>query len=147
MRGCGCTRQQSQQPVAPEPEQVVEPVAADTVTAADTVEAIQKNFNAAQFEAAKANLTESSKLVLNDLAAMLEKHPSVKLRIVGHASSDGTQAFNQKLSEERAKVAADYLISIGVAADRIQTEGKGSSEPIDKEHRELNRRTEFIVIE
>ena len=147
MRGCGCTRQQSQQPVAPEPEQVVEPVAADTVTAADTVEAIQKNFNAAQFEAAKANLTESSKLVLNDLAAMLEKHPSVKLRIVGHASSDGTQAFNQKLSEERAKVAADYLISIGVAADRIQTEGKGSSEPIDKDHRELNRRTEFIVIE
>ncbi|MBO7477490.1 MAG: OmpA family protein [Salinivirgaceae bacterium] len=145
MRGCGCTRQQ--QPVAAEPAQVVEPVAADTVTPADTVEAIQKNFNAAQFEAAKATLTESSKLVLNDLAAMLEKHPNVKLRIVGHASSDGTAAFNQKLSEERAKVAADYLISIGVAADRIQTEGKGSSEPIDKENRERNRRTEFIVVE
>ncbi len=146
MRGCGCTRQQ-QQPVAAEPAQVVEPVAADTVTAADTVEAIQKDFNAAQFEAAKATLTESSKLVLKDLAAMLEKHPSVKLRIVGHASSDGTAAFNQKLSEDRAKVAADYLISLGIAADRIQTEGKGSSEPIDKENRERNRRTEFIVVE
>ena len=80
-------------------------------------------------------------------AAMLEKHPSVKLRIVGHASSDGTAAFNQKLSEDRAKVAADYLISLGIAADRIQTEGKGSSEPIDKENRERNRRTEFIVVE
>lgn len=145
MRGCGCTRQQ--QPAAAEPAQVVEPVAADTVTATDTVEAIQKDFNAAQFEAAKATLTESSKLVLKDLAAMLEKHPSVKLRIVGHASSDGTAAFNQKLSEERAKVAADYLISLGIAADRIQTEGKGSSEPIDKENRERNRRTEFIVVE
>ena len=146
MRGCGCSRQQTQ-PVVAEPEQVVEPVVTDTLTAVDTVEAIQKNFNAAQFEAAKANLTESSKLVLNDLAAMLEKHPNVKLRIVGHASSDGTKAFNQKLSEQRAKVAADYLISIGVAADRIQTEGKGSSEPIDNENRERNRRTEFIVIE
>ena len=145
MRGCDCTRQQPQ-PVAPAPE-VVEPVVADTVVAADTIEAIQKNFNAAQYEAAKATLTESSKLVLDDLAATLQKHPNAKLRIVGHASSDGTEAFNQKLSEQRAKVAADYLISIGVAADRIKTEGKGSSEPIDNENRERNRRTEFIVEE
>ena len=148
MRSC-TKRQQLHQ--APQQEAVVqEPVAekaCDTVITADTVEAIQKNFNAAQFEAAQANLTDASKLVLDDLAAMLDKHPNVKLRIVGHASSDGTAAFNQKLSEQRAAVAADYLISKGIAADRIQTEGKGSSEPIDKDHREMNRRTEFIVVE
>ena len=145
-----CTRQQqqqqAQQSAAVEQEVIVEEKT-DTVITADTLEVIQKNFNAAQFEAAQANLTDASKLVLDDLAAMLEKHPNVKLRIVGHASSDGTAAFNQKLSEQRAAVAADYLKSKGVAADRIQTEGKGSSEPIDKEHRELNRRTEFIVME
>ena len=114
---------------------------------ADTVEAIQKEFNAAQFAAAQTKLTDESKKVLDELAAMLQKHPNVKLQIIGHASSDGTKAFNQKLSVERAQVAADYLISAGIAKDRITTEGRGSSEPIDKEHRELNRRTEFVVIE
>ena len=141
MRSC------NQQPAPVEQPAPAEPVAADTVVPADTVEAIQKNFNAAQFEAAQTKLSDASKQVLDELAAMLQKHPNVKLLIVGHASSDGTKAFNQKLSVERAKVAADYLISVGVAADRLQTEGRGSSEPIDKEHRELNRRTEFVVIE
>ena len=40
-----------------------------------------------------------------------------------------------------------YCVSVGISEDRLQTEGRGSSEPIDKEKRELNRRTEFIVIE
>ena len=141
MRSCN-----KEQPAVVEPEPVV-PAVVDTVVPADTVEAIQKDFNAAQFEAAQTKLSDASKKVLDELAAMLQKHPNVKLRIVGHASSDGTAAFNQKLSVERAKVAADYLISAGVAADRLQTEGKGSSEPIDKENHERNRRTEFIVIE
>lgn len=141
MRSCN-----KEQPATVEPEPVV-PAVVDTVVPADTVEAIQKDFNAAQFEAAQTKLSDASKKVLDELAAMLQKHPNVKLRIVGHASSDGTAAFNQKLSVERAKVAADYLISAGVAADRLQTEGKGSSEPIDNDHRERNRRTEFIVIE
>ena len=141
LRGCN-----KEQPAAVEPEPVA-PAVVDTVAPADTVEAIQKEFNAAQFAAAQTKLTAESKKVLDDLAEMLKKHPEVKLLIVGHASSDGTKAFNQKLSVERAKVAADYLISAGIAQDRIKTEGRGSSEPIDKEHRELNRRTEFIVLE
>ena len=138
----GCSKQTEPQPVAPVPE---ETVVADTTAVADTVEAIKTKFNAAQFVAAKADLTESSKLVLQELAEMMKKHPEVGLKIVGHASSDGTQKFNQKLSEERAKVAVDYLISLGISADRLQSEGKGSSEPIS-EDREKNRRTEFIVI-
>ena len=141
MRGCN-----KEQPAAVEPEPVT-PAVVDTVVPADTVEAIQKEFNAAQFAAAQTKLTDESKKVLDDLAEMLKKHPNVKLLIVGHASSDGTQAFNQKLSVERAQVAADYLISAGIEKDRIKTEGRGSSEPIDKEHRELNRRTEFVVLE
>ncbi|MBO7478701.1 MAG: OmpA family protein [Salinivirgaceae bacterium] len=141
MRSCD---KEQPAPVAPEP---VAPAVVDTVAPADTVEAIQKEFNAAQFAAAQTKLTDESKKVLDDLATMLKKHPEVKLLIVGHASSDGTKAFNQKLSVERAKVAADYLISSGIEQDRIKTEGRGSSEPIDKEHRELNRRTEFIVLE
>lgn len=138
----GCSKQTEPQVVAPEP---VETVVADTTAVADTVEAIKTKFNAAQFVAAKADLTESSKLVLQELAEMMTKHPEVKLKVVGHASSDGTKKFNQKLSEDRAKVAVDYLISQGISADRLQSEGKGSSEPISDD-REKNRRTEFIVI-
>ena len=138
----GCSKQPEPQPVTPEPEKAV---IVDTTAVADTVEAIKTKFNAAQFVAAKADLTESSKLVLQELAEMMTKHPEVGLKVVGHASSDGTQKFNQKLSEERAKAAVDYLISLGISADRLQCEGKGSSEPIS-EDREKNRRTEFIVI-
>ena len=55
--------------------------------------------------------------------------------------------LNQKLSEARAQAAVDFLISRGIAADRLQSEGKGSSEPIDENNPEVNRRTEFIIIE
>jgi len=138
----GCSDQKEQTVVAPEPTAVVQDT---TPTITDTVEAIKTSFNAAQFVAAKADLTEASKLVLQDLADMMNKHPEVKVKIVGHASSDGTEKFNQKLSEQRAQVAVDYLKSLGIAADRLQSEGKGSSEPISDD-REKNRRTEFIVI-
>ncbi len=138
----GCSKQTEPAAVEPEP---VEAIADTAPTIADTVEAIKTSFNAAQFLAAKADLTESSKLVLQELAEMMNKHPEVKLKIVGHASSDGTEKFNQKLSEQRAQAAVEYLISLGISADRLQSEGKGSSEPISDD-REKNRRTEFIVI-
>jgi outer membrane protein OmpA-like peptidoglycan-associated protein len=69
------------------------------------------------------------------------------LKIEGHTSDEGDAAFNQKLSENRAKAVVDFLISKGIAADRLEYEGKGSSEPLDPNNREVNRRTEIIVLE
>ena len=79
----------------------------------------------------------------------MEKQPAIKLKIVGHTSAEGDDAFNQKLSENRAKAAVDFLVSQGIAQDRLQWEGKGSTELKDAENPEsnVNRRTEFIVIE
>lgn len=124
----------------------------EVVTVVDTVERvvteeIEKNFNAAKFQVGKADLSEEAKLVLHDLAKLMKEHPDLKLRIEGHTSAEGNEAFNKKLSEARAKVAVDFLIGCGIDADRLQYEGKGSSEPIDKENLEANRRTEFIVID
>ena len=122
------------------------------VTIVDTVyvqqlEEIEKNFNAAKFSQGKVDLTDEAKFVLHDLAKLLEKNPDLKLRIVGHTSAEGDPAFNQKLSEGRAKAAVDFLVGRGISADRLVSEGKGSSEPLDENNQEINRRTEFIVIE
>lgn len=134
----------------PEP-QIVEKV----VTVVDTVyvqqiEEIEKNFNAAEFVAGKADLSESAKFVLHDLAKMMEKHPEIKLQLVGHTSAEGDAAFNQKLSVDRAQAAVDFMVSHGgIDASRLEAIGKGSSEPKNAENPEApeNRRTEFIVVE
>ena len=83
----------------------------------------------------------------NDLEQLMQKHPELKLKLVGHTSSEGDATFNQKLSEARAQAAVDFLVGRGVDASRLSAEGKGSSEPIDENNPEANRRTEFIVIE
>ncbi len=132
-----------------EPEVVV---MHDTLTVVKTdtiyvqqVEEIEKNFNAAQFEQNKAELNDQAKFALHDLAKLMQQHEDLKVSIVGHTSAEGDAALNQKLSEARAKAAVDFLISEGVSESRLKYEGKGSSEPIDPEKPELNRRTEFIV--
>ena len=122
------------------------------VTVVDTVyvqqlEDIEKKFNAAQFEKGKSELSEEAKFVLHDLVKLMEKNTDIKVKIVGHTSSEGDATANQKLSEDRAKAAVDFIISRGIAQERLQFEGKGSAEPIDPNNLDANRRTEFTVIE
>ena len=78
----------------------------------------------------------------------MQKHPEVKLQIVGHTSAEGDAEFNQKLSEARAQEAVDFLVGHGgIAVERLEAVGKGSSEPLDANKPEVNRRTEFIIVE
>jgi outer membrane protein OmpA-like peptidoglycan-associated protein len=81
------------------------------------------------------------------LAKEMQKFPEVKLRIVGHTSAEGDPAFNQKLSQARAQAAVDFIVSRGVDANRLEAVGKGSSELIDMNNPEANRRTEFIILD
>ena len=70
------------------------------------------------------------------------------LNIVGHTSAEGDENTNQRLSEQRAKVTMDYLISIGIDNSRIQYEGLGSTQLKDASNPSspVNRRTEFIIL-
>lgn len=114
------------------------------------IEEIEKNFNAAEFVQGKADLSESAKFVLHDLAKVLDKNPELRLRLEGHTSAEGDAAFNQKLSEARAQAAVDFLIEHeGIDASRLEAVGKGSSELKNTEDpmASENRRTEFIVLE
>ena len=127
-----------------EVEKIVE---VEKVVYIDRVEEIEKNFNAAKFFQGKADLSEEAKFVLHDLAQLMQKHPEMKLQLIGHTSSEGDPDFNQRLSEARAQAAVDFLVSRGVDAERLEAIGKGSSEIIDHQNPEANRRTEFIIIE
>lgn len=131
-----------------EVEKIVEKevIVRDTVYV-QQVEEIEANFNAAQFEQGKADLNDDAKLALHDLAKVMKQNPELRLRIEGHTSAEGDETVNQKLSEQRAQAAVDFLVNKeGIDASRLEASGKGSSEPIDPENLEANRRTEFEIL-
>lgn len=88
-------------------------------------------------------------LNLETLATSLKKYPNTQLLIVGHTDALGTSAYNQDLSARRASSASRYLTIMGLAASRVQTSGKGESEPLaangTEAGRQLNRRIEVAI--
>lgn len=110
-------------PAAPEPAPA--PVACTPQTETITVGA-EKLFG---FD--KAKLKDEGKAALDEAAAKIKANPEIKAVIVtGHTDRIGSDAYNQKLSERRAKQVADYLVSQGVDSSLITATGKGESEPV-----------------
>lgn len=131
-----------------EPQVIEKEVIVHDTIYVEQIDEIEKNFNAAQFEQGKAELNDDAKLALHDLAKVLSRNPELKLSIEGHTSSEGTEAVNLKLSEDRAQAAVDFLVNKeGIAAERLQVKGYGSSKPLSKDSLEVNRRTEFVIID
>lgn len=111
---------------------------------------IEKNFNAAEFEVGKAELSDEAKLVLHDLGKLMQQNADLRVSIEGHTSAEGTADFNQKLSEDRAQAAVDFLTQHeSIDASRLAAKGYGSSKlkNADDPKAQENRRTEFVVIE
>ena len=86
---------------------------------------------------------------LQKLANSLDKYPNTDLLIAGHTDALGSGAYNQGLSERRARSAANYLISQGVSGARIVTRGLGETEPVASNEteagRQANRRVEVAI--
>ncbi|HSJ29986.1 MAG TPA: OmpA family protein [Longimicrobiales bacterium] len=91
--------------------------------------------------AARSNLT--------DLANSLREYPDTEVLIVGHTDAQGSDSYNQGLSERRAAAAKNFLVTQGVPANRIRTEGLGESEPVASNDtdagRAQNRRVEVAI--
>ena len=86
---------------------------------------------------------------LSTLAASLDEYPGTDLLIVGHTDNVGSDTYNQDLSERRARAAANYLASQGVARSRLRTLGLGEAEPVATNAtdagRNQNRRVEVAI--
>ncbi|QBB69844.1 OmpA family protein [Pseudolysobacter antarcticus] len=88
--------------------------------------------------------------ILDQAVDTLKRYPNVKVEVDGHTDGVGTEAYNQKLSERRAKIVYDYLTGHGIDASRLDgPKGFGKDKPIDTnktaEGRQRNRRTELTV--
>jgi outer membrane protein OmpA-like peptidoglycan-associated protein len=98
-----------------------------------------------------AELHEEGRRLLQEIAEISELCPDVDVWVTGHTDAVGDREYNIQLSRERARVVVDYLISIGVDADRLTPVGYGFSQPVadnsTEEGRALNRRIEFRVRE
>ncbi len=103
------------------------------------------------FEYDKYTIREDAKPVLEGNAAWMKKWRSAKVLIEGHCDERGTEDYNLALGEKRAKSGYDYLVSLGIPAERMKTLSYGKSQPLDMGKDESawakNRRDQFLIIE
>lgn len=101
------------------------------------------------FDFDKYELKPESRIELDKLVRLLEENPRLKIRINGHTDNAGTAEHNLTLSQNRAEAVVEYLVSKGIAADRLSSKGFGATRPVasnsTEEGRAQNRRTEFVV--
>lgn len=101
------------------------------------------------FDFDKYDIRPGDAEILKANSAILKKFPSVKIQIEGHCDERGTNEYNLALGERRANSTKKYLISLGIAGDRISTISYGEERPLDPGHNEeawaKNRRAHFLI--
>ncbi|WP_321540102.1 OmpA family protein [Flavobacterium piscinae] len=113
-------------------------------------EVILKNI---YFEFNKSNITEQGATELDKLVKVMKDYPTMEILVKSHTDSKGTSAYNLNLSNQRAQSTVQYLISKGIAKERLSGKGLGFTEPkIDckenctDEQDAQNRRSEFLIV-
>ncbi|WP_095119208.1 OmpA family protein [Pseudomonas sp. Irchel s3f10] len=129
-------------PQYPVTEKVPEPVPqTEVITLSDAGNVL--------FDFDKSDLTPAAKAQLDTLMDKLRNADVVSIKVIGHTDSKGSDAYNQALSERRASSVAAYLLSQGLAPDKLTSEGRGESEPVadnaSDEGRAQNRRVELHI--
>ena len=137
-------------PPAPPPSATPPAPTEDELFAKETLEELNKRAPLAdiEFEYDSITLTEAARALLQKHLAFLKRWPTTKINIEGHADSRGTNEYNLALGERRADAVRDYLVSLGLAADRVTIVSKGEEQPFCKEETEAcwqkNRVGHFI---
>lgn len=108
------------------------------------------------YDVNKSNIRPDAALELDKLAQTLRDNPTVKIELSSHTDSRGSDAYNKRLSQQRAQSAVTYIVGEGIAKDRMIAKGYGEEQLVndckdgvectDEEH-QANRRTEFKVLE
>ncbi len=140
------------EPAAPVSEAPPEPtpVPEDTI-AAGSLDEINKNspLKPVFFALDSSEVDAAGQKVLDSNAEVLKRYSGWQISIEGHCDERGTAEYNLALGERRAIAARNYLVSLGIPADRIKTVSYGKEFPFDPGHNEeawaKNRRAHFVV--
>lgn len=104
------------------------------------------------FEFDKSNITQQGAFELNKLVQILQRNPGMHIKIESHTDNKGSDAYNLKLSDQRARSTMQYIVSKGINAARLEARGYGESQPkVDcgagctPEQDAINRRSEFLI--
>ena len=139
-------------PPPPPPAPIVAPPPPPPPPPAEPQRIVLRGIN---FDFDRANIKPEFEPVLDEAARILEENPNIRVTIEGHTDSIGSEAYNLRLSQRRANAVKRYLVSKGIADDRLETVGKGEAEPVapntlpdgrdNPEGRAMNRRAELKV--
>ena len=110
-------------------------------------------LNEIRFEYDRSNITQDGAFELDKLVAVMNEYPNMVIYAKSHTDTRGSDAYNMSLSDRRAKSTVQYIISKGIAEDRIAGKGFGETEPkvncgegcTEEQHAE-NRRSEFLIV-
>lgn len=129
----------------------------DTVTAGygdDLAKLLQ--LSTIYFDFDRFNVRPDAEIEIQKVIAAMEKYPSLKLKVTSHTDSQGVDAYNLWLSQKRAESTVAYMVSKGIASDRLQGEGFGETRLVNrcgngikcsKAEHQMNRRSEFLILE
>jgi peptidoglycan-associated lipoprotein len=142
-------------PGPPEPVQEpqpipAEPISSDSLSASD-IDTLNKNspFQPVFYGLDQDTIDEAGQQALNSNATLMKKYPTWVVTIEGHSDERGTAEYNLALGERRALAARNYLVSLGIPADRLRTVSYGKEFPFEPGHEEgswsKNRRAHFVV--
>jgi peptidoglycan-associated lipoprotein len=140
-------------PPAPVSEPTIvppEPVPDDAISSA-SLDDLNKNspLKPVFYELDSSELNAASQKVLDENAALLKRYASWAVTVEGHCDERGTAEYNLALGERRAIAARAYLVSLGIAADRLRTVSYGKEFPFDPGRDETafskNRRAHFVI--
>jgi peptidoglycan-associated lipoprotein len=127
-----------------------EPIASDTLSSTD-IDTLNKNspFQPVFFAYDEDVIDAAGQQALNHNAELMKKYPTWIVTIEGHADERGTAEYNLALGERRALASRNYLVSLGIPADRLRTVSYGKEFPFEPGHDEgswsKNRRAHFVV--
>jgi peptidoglycan-associated lipoprotein len=133
-------------PVPPEPLAIAE----DGISAR-SLEDLNRDspFKPAFFPLDSAELDDDGRAVVTANAAVMRKYPGWMITVEGHCDERGTPEYNLALGERRAVAVRTYLVSLGIAADRVRVVSYGKEFPFDPGHNEKawasNRRAHFVI--
>jgi peptidoglycan-associated lipoprotein len=142
-------------PLPPEPVREAvpvpaEPITSDTLSSTD-IDTLNKNspFQPVFYAYDQDTIDAVGQQALNHNAELMKKYPTWIVTIEGHSDERGTAEYNLALGERRALAARNYLVSLGIPADRLRTVSYGKEFPFEPGHDESswskNRRAHFVV--